>query len=99
MVSGALRALARRRRRCDLHIMEHMTIQLSDAQGMVIDELTITGEFASISDYVKALVDAESDERARERFEALLLEGLEGEATEMTDADWDELRRSIAGDQ
>ena len=79
--------------------MKHVTIRLADAAGVVLEERTIEGEFASIDDYVRALVDAQEDEAARERFEALLLEGLEGEATEWTDADWDKLRRSIVDAQ
>ena len=33
------------------------------------------------------------DYNARQKLKSLLLEGLESEATEMTDNDWDELRR------
>lgn len=47
---------------------------------------------ASLSEYVRALLEREL--KAQERLEALLLEGLEsGPSTEMTDADWDEMRR------
>lgn len=77
--------------------MKHVTIRLADAQGVVLEERTVEGEFATIDDYVAAMVQADGDERARERFEALLLEGLEGEAKEMTDADWEELRGIATG--
>lgn len=79
--------------------MKHVTIRLADAQGVVIEERTVEGEFTTIDDYVAALVEAEGEERARERFEALLLEGLEGEDIEWTDAHWADLRRSIAEDR
>ena len=79
--------------------MKHVTIRLADAQGVVIEERTAEGEFTTIDDYVAALVEAEGEERARERFEALLLEGLEGEDIEWTDAHWADLRRSIAEDR
>ena len=73
--------------------MKHVTIRLADAEGVVLEERTIEGEFASIDEYVRALVDAQGDTVARERFEALLLEGLEGESTEWTDADAARLER------
>lgn len=79
--------------------MKHVIIRLADADGAVIEERTIEGEFASIDDYVASLVDAEGDERVRERWEGLLLEGLEGEPTEMTDADWKKLRRIATGQE
>jgi hypothetical protein len=36
--------------------------------------------------------------KAQEKLEALLLEGLEGEATEWGEADWEALSRRAAGD-
>lgn len=85
--------------RCDDADMKHVTIRLSDAQGTLIEERTVTGEFASIDAYVASLVDAGDDDRARERWEALLLEGLEGEGIEMTDAHWDRLHRIATGQE
>lgn len=85
---------------CDATIrcMKQLTIQLADAEGVVLEERTIDGDFASIDDYVATLCDAEGEERARQRLDALLLEGLEGEPVEATEAFWDELRRSVAED-
>jgi antitoxin ParD1/3/4 len=46
--------------------------------------------------YIAALVRAEHRRRALADLEAKLLEGLEsGPATEMTRADWEELRRQV----
>ena len=85
--------------RCEIADMKHVIIRLADSQGAVLEERTVEGEYSTIDEYVAAMVAADGDERARERFEALLMEGLEGDATEWTDADWAELRRSIAEDR
>lgn len=46
--------------------------------------------------YVCALIRAERQRRALAELEAKLLEGIEsGAATEMTRADWEELRRQV----
>jgi antitoxin ParD1/3/4 len=52
---------------------------------------------ASPEDYAAELVRPGLKARAQAKLEALLLEGLEGEATEWTEADWDALRRRAAG--
>lgn len=45
-------------------------------------------------EYLLALIRDAQKRKAGERLEALLLEGLEsGPATEMTDDDWDDMRR------
>jgi antitoxin ParD1/3/4 len=59
-----------------------------------ISKQIASGRYGTISDYVEALVRRELKLQAEERLESLLLEGLEsGPATEMTDADCDEMRR------
>jgi antitoxin ParD1/3/4 len=53
-----------------------------------------SGRYGTISEYVEALLRQELRRQAEERLESLLLEGLDsGPASEMTDADWDEMRR------
>ena len=79
--------------------MLHVTLQLTENQEAMLTERIAAGEFASLEDYVTALVDAETKAKAQERLEVLLLEGLEGEATEMSDDDWAELRRIATGEE
>ena len=79
--------------------MLHVTLQLTENQEAMLTERIAAGEFASLEDYVTALVDAETKAKAQERLEMLLLEGLEGEATEMSDDDWAELRRIATGEE
>ena len=77
--------------------MDDLHISLSDRQQAFIDEQVATGDYSNAADYVAALIEAEAKARAQERLEALLLEGLDSEETEWTEADWDDLRRRAAG--
>jgi antitoxin ParD1/3/4 len=76
--------------------MDALTIILPDSQQAFVDELVSEGHYPSPSDYLAALVKADQKAKAQAKLEALLLEGLEGEATEWTDADWEALRQRIA---
>lgn len=76
--------------------MDDIRISLSDSSKAFVDEQVTEGEFASASDYVAALIHAEAKAKAQDKLEALLLEGLEGEDIEWTDANWDELRQRIS---
>jgi antitoxin ParD1/3/4 len=67
--------------------MDSPTITLSDKQQAFVDDLVSEGHYPSPSDYVAELVLADQKAKAQAKLEALLLEGLEGEATEWTDAD------------
>ena len=71
-----------------------MNISLPETPKRFIDEQVSTEGYSSVSEYIRALVRDDQKRKARERVEALLLEGLEsGEATEMTKQDWVEFRR------
>ena len=54
------------------------------------------GRYSSASEYVRELIRADEKAKAQGKLEALLLEGLEGEAEEWAEADWDALRKRIA---
>lgn len=74
--------------------MSEISISLPESMRDFIEEQVAQGGYGTVSEYLRALVHEEQKRKARERLEALLLEGLEsGPATEMTDADWDEMRR------
>jgi len=74
--------------------MSEISIFFPDSMRMFIDEQVAQGGYRTASEYLRALVHEDQKRKARERLEALLLEGLEsGPATEMTDDDWDEMRR------
>lgn len=73
--------------------MKHVTITLSDAQHAALEARVVDGVYASVTDYVAALVDAEARARAQDRLDELLLEGLRGEATAWTRDDAERLKR------
>jgi antitoxin ParD1/3/4 len=76
--------------------METMNISLPESLKAFIEGEVATGGYSSVSEYVRTLVREDQKRKARERVEALLLEGLNsGEATELTAADWEEIRREI----
>lgn len=77
--------------------MDDIRISLSGAERGFVDEQVAAGGYASPADYVAALVHSEARAKAQEKLEALLLEGLEGEPTEMTEADWDALQTRALG--
>ena len=77
--------------------MDDLRIFLSDRQQAFIDEQVATGDYSNAADYVAALIEAEAKARAQEKLEALLLEGLDSDDEEWTEADWDELRKLAAG--
>ena len=74
--------------------MTDIHVTLPDGLQAFVEEQVAQGGYGTASEYLRALVRNDQMRKARERLEALLIEGLEsGPATEMTDADWDEMRR------
>jgi antitoxin ParD1/3/4 len=73
--------------------MEDLRISLSAPEHAFLDEQATSQGHASAEDYATAVIRAELKAKAQERLEALLVEGLEGEATEWTDADSERLLR------
>jgi antitoxin ParD1/3/4 len=77
--------------------MDDLRINLSDREQAFLGEEAAAAGHASAEDYAAELIRAELKAKAQAKLEALLLEGLEGEATEWSDADWEGLRRRAAG--
>jgi antitoxin ParD1/3/4 len=76
--------------------MGTMNISLPDSLNAFVEAQIIEGGYGSASEYVCALIRADQKRKAEERLEALLLEGLNsGEPSEMTAADWREIRREV----
>ena len=71
--------------------MDGIHLSLSDRQAAFVDEQVASGGFASASEFVGALIDAEAKAKARERLEELLMEGLQGPMTKWTEADGEAL--------
>ena len=76
--------------------MAEITLSLPESMWDFIEEQVAQGGYGTASEYLRTLVHEDQKRKAREHLEGLLLEGLEsGPATEMTDDDWDEMRRQF----
>ena len=73
--------------------MQTMNISLPDQLKDFVDEQIGSGRYSSVSEYVRELIRADEKRKAEERLEALLLEGLQSAETEMTPADWSDIRQ------
>ena len=72
--------------RSEVTAMATMTISLPDPLRDFIESEVIRGNYGSASEYVREMVREKQKANARERLEALLLEGLEsGEPIKVTE--------------
>jgi antitoxin ParD1/3/4 len=70
-----------------------MTISIPDSIKELVDQEVASGAFPTAEDYIQALVEADHKQKALDRLEAQLIEGLDSPASEMTQQDWDDIRR------
>lgn len=73
--------------------MNTMNVSLPDTLKEFVDEQVGSGRYSSASEYVRELIREDEKRKAQERLEAMLLEGLNSEASAMRPEDWDEIRR------
>jgi antitoxin ParD1/3/4 len=73
--------------------MQSMNISLPDPLKQYVDGQISTGRYSSASEYVRELIRADEKRKAEDKLEALLLEGLQGEATALTPDDWQAIRQ------
>lgn len=73
--------------------MESMNISLPEPLKQFVDGQIATGRYSSASEYVRELIREDEKRKAQERLETLLLEGLQGEETELTLDDWAAIRK------
>jgi len=74
-------------------IMQTMNISLPDPLKEFVDHQIAEGRYSSVSEYVRELIRGDEKRKAEQRLEALLLEGLESEESELTRKDFDEIRK------
>lgn len=68
--------------------MTSLNISLPESMRQFVDDQVAVGGYSTASEYVRELIRAKQKERAQERLEQLLLEGLDsGPAIEVTDPD------------
>jgi putative addiction module CopG family antidote len=76
--------------------MENMNIALSESLNDFAQERVEEGAFASISEYVQKLIEADRERCTKQMLEAEVLKGLRsGESVPVTDEDWAQLRDDL----
>lgn len=73
--------------------MQTMNISIPDHLKEFVDDQVGSGRYTSVSEYVRDLIRDDEKRKAQEKIEALLMEGIQSEPTEMTRQDWDDIRR------
>src|SRR5688572_16722003 len=76
--------------------LETMNIALPDAMKEFVLQRVAEGGFSTASEYVRELIRADQKQKAAERLDSLLLEGLEGKATPLTNKDWSDVRAQVS---
>ena len=59
-----------------------------------VDHQIAEGRYSSVSEYIRELIRDDEKRKAEERLEALLLEGLESEESELTKQDFEDIRKA-----
>lgn len=73
--------------------MQTMNISLPDPLKEFVDGQIAGGRYSSVSEYIRELIREDEKRKAQDRLEALLLDGLEGEDSELTHQDFEEIRK------
>ncbi|MGA3040832.1 MAG: type II toxin-antitoxin system ParD family antitoxin [Bryobacteraceae bacterium] len=73
--------------------MQTMNISLPDPLKNFVEHQIAEGRYSSASEYIRELIRDDEKRRAEERLEALLLEGLESEDSELTKQDFEDIRQ------
>ena len=75
--------------------MKTVTISLPEKLKEYIDDQVATGDYGSVSEYMRTLLRDDRKVKAQEKLEAMLLEGLESTASEMTPEDWQDVKNQV----
>jgi len=76
--------------------MASLHVSLSDEMRSFVDQQVQGGAYHNHSEYVRDLIRHDQERKARERVDALLLEGLaSGEPKALTSEDWQEIREEV----
>jgi antitoxin ParD1/3/4 len=76
--------------------MATLNISLPDSMKEFIEAEVIEGGYSTTSEYFRSLVREAQKRKEEARLETLLLEGLHsGEATPMSEDDWEDIRREL----
>lgn len=72
--------------------MQTVNILLSDHLKEFVEAQVNSGQYGSVGEYLHALIRDAEQRKAKEKLEALLLEGVQSPSSEMARQDWDNLR-------
>ena len=75
--------------------MTTITISLPESLKEFIDAEIAKGDFSTVSEYFRTLLREDRKQKAQEKLESMLLEGLESAASEMTPEDWQDIKREV----
>lgn len=73
--------------------MQTMNISLPDPLKHFVDQQIAEGRYSSVSEYIRELIREDEKRKADQRLEALLLEGLESEGSDLTRQDLADIRK------
>jgi antitoxin ParD1/3/4 len=79
--------------------MQHVNISLPEPLKEFVDAQIASGRYGSVSEYVRELIREDEKHKAKERLDSLLVEGLTSEESELTDQDFEEIRKEALGQQ
>lgn len=78
------------------YAMKTMNVSLPDPMRDYVDLQVQSGGYGSASEYIRDLIRQDQKRKAQEQLETMLLEGLNsGDATQMSDRDWQEIRQAV----
>jgi len=76
--------------------MNTLTVSLPDTVQEFVQRQVTEGGYATASEYILALIGEAQKRKAKEKVDALLLEGLNsGPSSEMTAQDWEDIRWEV----
>jgi antitoxin ParD1/3/4 len=73
--------------------MQTMNISLPEPLKEFVDAQISAGRYSSVSEYIRELIREDERRKAEERLEALLLEGLESDKSDLTRRDFEDIRK------
>jgi antitoxin ParD1/3/4 len=73
--------------------MQSMNISLPEPLKEFVDAQIAAGRYSSVSEYIRELIREDEKRKAEERLEALLFEGLQSEASDLTHLDFEDIRK------
>ena len=81
-----------------LGLMKTMNVSIPEPMKEYVERRVTSGEYSSVSEYIRALVRDDRDRKAREKLEGLLLEGVNsGPPIRVSSTYWDKKRQLGSG--